>query len=44
MPRAPAPQMLTVEEAAQAIHASVSPNTVRQAIREGRLAAVKIGK
>lgn len=36
--------LLTVEEAAAALHATVTVAAIRAAIREGRLAATRIGK
>ena len=36
--------LMTVEEAAAAIHASISPSYIRAAIRDGRLPAVRHGK
>jgi excisionase family DNA binding protein len=36
--------LLTVEEAAAALHATVTVSAIRAAIREGRLAATRIGK
>ncbi len=36
------PEMMTVEEAAAAIHEKVKQSTVRRAIREGRLDAKKL--
>jgi len=38
------PRLLTIEEAAAALHATVTVSAVRSAIREGRLTAKRIGK
>jgi excisionase family DNA binding protein len=41
---APESRLLTVEEAAKALHATVKVSAIRAAIREGRLASVRIGR
>ena len=40
----PRSHLLTVEEAAQRIHQTVRPNTIRAAIHRGQISAMKIGR
>lgn len=40
----PKPQLLTIQEAAEELHSSVTPAALLRARREGRLWAKKIGK